>query len=148
MKFPTVETNDLNGKSYALPQDFEGKYILVLIAYLQWQQQQVDSWVPFLDELEQNVTGFRYYELPLVGEMGWFGRKQLDFFMRTGIPDKETRSRTLTLYIERAPFREKLGIETEAEIALLLLDPEYEVVWRGMGAYDAETAVSLRQALL
>lgn len=147
MQFPHVTTRDLNGAEKTLPADFSGDLNLVLIAYVQWQQREVDSWLPTADRLEATLPNFRYYEVPVVGQMGRFGQMQLDFWMRTGIPDRETRARTLTLYVDRAAFRRQLGIGDEAHIALLLLDRAGTIVWRGSGAYSAATAASLQEAL-
>ncbi|MEM8858980.1 MAG: hypothetical protein AAGD96_11705 [Chloroflexota bacterium] len=147
-RFPNLETKDLNGKAVRLPSDFSTEYTLLFIAYLQWQQREVDSWIPFAEELEATVPNLRYYELPVVGEMGFFGRKQLDFWMRTGIHDIETRSRTLTLYIDRANFCRQLGIETEDNIAILLLDKNHKTVWKEYGAFDISYAKSIRKLLV
>ncbi|MCG8349983.1 MAG: hypothetical protein MI924_19635 [Chloroflexales bacterium] len=46
MKFPNVATKDLNGDAKTLPNDFAGDLNLLLIAYEQWQQREVDSWLP------------------------------------------------------------------------------------------------------
>lgn len=143
MQFPQIQTKDLNGNIVNLPQDFKGKLNLILVAYERWHQKDVDSWVPLLDKLEAKIADFCYYELPVVGEMGWFGQKQLDFWMRTGIPDKDTRAKTLTLYISRHQFRQDLEITNKNHISLLLLDKEGRVIWRTLGAYTEESGHAL-----
>lgn len=143
MKFPSISSKDLNGRQRTLPNDFEGNWNLLLIAYEQWQQNEVNTWLPVVDKLENDVDGFHYYELPVVGEMGMFGRMQLDYWMRNGIPDSETRDRTITLYTDQTDFRDALEIPDQEHIALLMLDNDGNVIWRGDGAYSSDTAKSL-----
>lgn len=147
MRFPTITTDDLNRQQRVLPRDFAGDVNLLLVAYLQQHQREVNTWVPSLLELERRIDGFRYYELPVVGKMNLVGRKSLDYFMRAGIPDPDVRERTLTLYVDRAEFRRALDIPTEDTIGLVLLDAHHEVVWQGLGPWQQATAVALEAAL-
>jgi hypothetical protein len=47
MKFPFVIGKNLEGKRYQLPMDFEGEKNLVFLAFHQFQQPHVNSWLPF-----------------------------------------------------------------------------------------------------
>jgi len=38
-----------------LPQDVQGKLNLLFIPFEQWQQMEVDSWMPLAKELEQQI---------------------------------------------------------------------------------------------
>lgn len=147
MRFPNTTTRDLNGDLRTLPADFTGELNLILLAYQQWHQREVDSWVPLAEKLEKEYPDFRYYELPLVGNMNFIGRLSLDYWMRQGIPDKRTRARTLTLYQDRADFRQKLNIETEETIALVLLNGSGDVLWQALGPYADQTARSLSSVI-
>ncbi len=143
MQFPIITTRDLNGDEKTLPADFTGDINLIFIAYYQWHQREVDSWIRTANQLEKEFENFQYYELPVVGEMNWFGQKQLDFWMRTGIQDRKTRARTLTLYVNQSEFRQQVGIDTENTIALILLNREGKLLWQALGPYSDETAQSL-----
>ena len=147
MRFPTLTTKDLNGNRRHLPDDFKGDINLLLIAYLRQHQDDVDTWVPRLEELEAQHPSFRYYELPVVAPLSRLGRMSLDFGMRAGIPDPDTRERTLTLYVDRAEFRRSLDIPTEDTIALVLLDHDHQVTWQGLGPWQEATAADLDTAL-
>ena len=48
MKFPHVKATSLTSKSYHLPRDLEGELNLVMVAFKQWQQDWVDTWIPSL----------------------------------------------------------------------------------------------------
>lgn len=147
MQFPKLTTRDLNGAKRDLPDDFGGEINLLLVAYLRHHQEDVDTWVPRLRELEADIPGLRYYELPVVGPMNRLGRLSLDLGMRAGIPDPDVRERTLTLYVDRAEFRRSLGIPTEDTIALVLLDRDHRVAWQDLGPFRDDTASELDRAL-
>lgn len=143
-QLPPVATNDLNGVRRTLP---NGRLNILLIAYQQWQQLEVDSWVPVLQSLERRHNKLSYYELPVVGEMDAFRRRSLDCFMRRGIPDRQVRSRTLTFYTDAAGFREPLGIPDEEHIAIVLVDGDGLVLWRGSGPHTPGAARALGAAV-
>ncbi|MEM9775980.1 MAG: hypothetical protein AAF902_15495 [Chloroflexota bacterium] len=147
MNFPSLTSKDLNDRKLNLPDDLSGQINLLFIAYQQWQQREVDSWVPFAQELEATVPGLSYYELPVVGPMGFWGRTQLDFWMRTGITDFKTRSKTITLYVDRDLVKRPLGIDTEDHIAIVLLDENNQAIWRDHSMFDIQKAKSLRQVI-
>ena len=143
-QLPPVATKDLNGVRRTLP---NGRLNVLLIAYQQWQQLEVNSWVPALQSLERRHDELSYYELPVVGEMDVFRRRSLDFFMRRGIPDRQVRSRTLTFYTDAAGFRAPLGIPDEDHIAVVLVDGDGLVLWRGSGPHSAGAEQALRNAV-
>ncbi len=143
-QLPPVATNDLNGVRRTLP---DGRLNVLLIAYQQWQQLEVDSWVPALRGLEQRHDELSYFELPVVGEMDVFRRRSLDYFMRRGIPDRQVRSRTLTVYTDTAGFRAPLGIDDEDHIAVVLVDGDGLVLWRGTGPHTPGAARALGAAV-
>ena len=146
-KFQSLTTYDLNGKSVTLPDDFEHDFNLLFVAYDRWHQREVDSWVPFAAELEAEFDQFHFYELPVVGQMNLIGRTRLDFIMRQGIPNPETRGRTLTYYVDRAKFRQMLGIETADHIAVILVDRSGSVLWKTYGPFAEEQAIDLKNKL-
>ena len=52
MQFPSVMGFNLPRKKLSLPEAFEGELNLVFVAFQQWQQSQVDTWIPFARQLE------------------------------------------------------------------------------------------------
>lgn len=144
-RLPRLSTRDLNGVRRTLP---NGRLAILLIAYERWQQLEVDSWIPALTALERHHKDVSYFELPVVGEMNAVGRRSLDFFMRRGIPDRHVRARTLTFYVDTAGFREPLGIPDEDHVAVVLVDADGLVLWRGYGAHSVSAERSLRAAIV
>jgi len=144
MYFPTFKTNDLNDDDWALPQDFDHTFNLLFIAYHLRHQHQIYSWLPTAELLEQQHPDLRYYEIPVVGRMGWFRRKRLNYWMRIGLQSYDMRSRTLTIYENRDQFCHNLAIDTQHEITLLLLNGRGEEIWRTTGWHSPEKESRLR----
>jgi hypothetical protein len=147
LRFPEIRTKDLNGREVVMPDELEGELNLLVLAYEQYQQAEVDTWVPVLEELERLRKSFFYYEVPMPGPLGSFQRIRLDGWMKMGIRDERTRARTLTLYVDRASIREPLGIESESTIALVLVDRSGAVVWKALGPRSSAVEASLRTVM-
>jgi len=96
MQFPTVSGSNLQRSKFTLPQDLQGELNLVLIAFQQWQQTQVDTWIPFARQLEKDHPALRYYELPTIQRLNTLARTFINEGMRAGIPDLVARERTIT----------------------------------------------------
>jgi hypothetical protein len=67
--------------------------------------------------------------------------------MRAGIPDKATRARTITLYIDKAKFRQALDIPNENSMWIYLFDQLGNVLWYIEGKYDHGKGDALQSAL-
>ena len=89
----------------------------------------------------------RYYELPTIDKLNPITRWFINNGMRSGIPDKTQRARTITLYIDKRPFKTSLNLAAEDTIYALLLDRAGLVVWRASGDYTEEKGKSLEQFL-
>ena len=138
MQFPKVTGSNLQRKKLALPQDFQGELNLVMIAFQQWQQTQVDTWIPFARQLEETYSGVRYYELPTIQRLNALARTFVNEGMRAGIPNPVARERTITLYLDKDEFRQALQLPHEDNIYVLLLDRQGQVLWRVEGAFTPE----------
>ena len=142
-QFPGVTGSNLQRRELELPQGFQGELNLVLIAFQQWQQTQVDTWIPFARQLEETHSGVRYYELPTIRRLNVLARTFINEGMRAGISDPVARERTITLYVDKETFRESLQLSREDDIHVLLLDRHGHVLWRAEGAFTAEKGDSL-----
>ena len=85
MKFPTIKSKTLNKNEYQLPNDLRGEYNVVIVAFTQYHQRDVDTWIPFLQILERDNSNIHYYELPTVNNRGPLFRFYLDGIMRGGL---------------------------------------------------------------
>lgn len=146
--FPRVEGSNLEGDRFVLPADFGGDINVVLIAFKREQQRDVDSWTPLLKRIAEANPGVRVYELPTLARRYRLMRSFIDGGMRSGIPDRAVRAATVTLYIDKSPFRRALGLQDEDRIYVLLVDRQGQVHWRTDGAFDPSAAVELESAVL
>ncbi len=143
--FPLVSGFNLNRQEFEFPRDFEGELNLIIVPFQQYQQQIVNTWIPFVQETEATFPGFIYYELPTIYEMPVLSRTFINEGMRAGIPDQTARERTITLYLDKSKFKSALEIADENDITLFLVDRNGEILWRANGAYTQEKADSLLQ---
>lgn len=145
--FPAVHGANLEGREFHLPGDFEGRVNLVFVAFKREQQSAVDTWLAPAREWVNRHEGLRYYELPTIHAANRFMRWFIDNGMRRGIPDPAAREVTITLYLDKEPFREALQIPTEDAIYTFLLDERGRVVWRTEGEYTQKLAGDLEQKI-
>jgi hypothetical protein len=146
-RFPALDALNLDKRPVKLPHDFAGERNLVVIAFQRQQQKDVDTWLDTRKRFETIDPALRYYELPTLARLNVFARWFIDNGMRGGIPSHEQRARTITLYLDKEPFRAALGLGDESSIYVLLLDREGNILWRSQGNFDESKAQSLEQAL-
>jgi hypothetical protein len=145
--FPIVSGNNLMRIEYEFPRDFEGEYNLLFVPFQQWQQREVNTWIPAAQQLEQERKGLVYYELPTIYELPALSRTFINEGMRAGIPDQTARERTITLYLDKERFKKALAIDSEDAITVLLVDNEGTILWRESGAYTSDKIEELRNQL-
>lgn len=146
--FPAVTGKNLNRKKHQFPEDFPTRLTIVLIAFRQHQQMDINTWLPFAEQLEKTFADVAYVELPVIYKMNAFGQFMLNEGMRAGIPDLKARERTITLYLDKHLFTRNLGIASEDEIQVLLVGEHGEVLWHETGLFTTEKGAALKQELL
>ena len=147
MQFPEISGHNLLRSNMNLPADFEGKLNIVFIAFQRWQQNDIDSWLPFINELKKAYSGIQTYELPVIYRMNRLSRFFINEGMRAGIPNHDTRAHTITLYTDRKAFRSQLHLPSDDTIYLLLVDEQGKVVWRCEGPITNQKATNLKQQI-
>ena len=145
--FPTVHGSNLNRRAFNLPGDFESERNLVIVAFQRDQQAIVDTWTAPIRGLLARYPDLRFYELPTISRGNPLFRAWLDGAMRGGIPDRQSREQTITLYLDKVAFRQALGLPHEDTIYVLLVDRAGRVFWRGEGEYSAQLAAELERVL-
>ena len=148
MQFPIVAGRDIDGNDFVVPTDFAGELNLVLMAFAQEHQYDVNTWLPHARELEKSLQEFRVYEVPTLWEMNWLQRRQLDFWMSAGIRDPLARATTITLYTNLEAMQSALEIPDFDVIQVLLLDRDGLVVWRSEGSFTSAKFEGLAEALM
>jgi hypothetical protein len=145
--FPTVQGRNLERRDLELPADFAGERNVVLVAFRQRQQREVNSWLPALTTMRREAGDLGVYEIPAL-HRGWTPlRGWIDGGMASGIADRATREATITVYINKAPFKAALRIASESQIQVLLLDDAGRVLHRELGAATPDAIRRMRGAL-
>lgn len=147
MTFPTVSGSSLQREKLTLPQDFAGEYNLLFIAFQQWQQDEVNTWINLAESLEARFLGLVYYELPTIRSLNALSKFFINEGMRAGIPNPKSRERTITLYLDKDDFRAALNLEDEEHIFVLLIDQQGKELWRARGPHSQASEAELLQVL-
>jgi len=142
-RFPVVTSDNLEGRTFTLPRDFAGDRNVVFVAFLREQQKDVDTWVPYVKQLAARTPGIEYYELPTIKKMIGLMKWTINKGMRAGIADQSARDHTITLYIDKAPFKQALAITDEGTIHVLVVNKAGDVLWRSEGRFTEEKGAAL-----
>ena len=147
MTFPTVNGSNLQRAKLTLHQDFEGDYNLLFIAFQQWQQDEVNTWIALAENCEARFPGLVYYELPTIRVLSGISKFFINEGMQAGIPNPKSRERTITLYLEKDDFRTALDMQDEEHIFALLIDHQGNELWRARGPYNQSSEAGLLEVL-
>ncbi len=137
--FPAVEGKSLMGEVVQFPDVFSKRsFHVVVIAFEQEQQSEVDTWLPSLKGLLDEREDVDYFELPTISRMNAVMRWIIYRGMRSGIKDEGDRTRTVTLHIDKEPFKSGLKIDSEESIVLVVVDDKGKVIGRSEGVFGEE----------
>jgi hypothetical protein len=117
------------------------------MAFRQWQQRDVDTWLRVAARLEAEFAGFRVYELPVISRVYRPAARFIDGGMRAGIPDSDVRDSTITLYLDRHQFLADLGITSVRSIVPMLVTRTGDILWRTRGPLTAHAEKTLGEVL-
>jgi hypothetical protein len=143
--FPTITTNDLNGRAATFPRDFPGQRTLVLIAYEQEQQKQLDVWIDKLELKKSDAPA--WIEMPVIEDYGSIWRGAVDAGMRSGIVKEVDRARVFTVYASRVAFRASLKLPATGDVSLLWVERDGTIRHRVDGTFTDQKAAELRKAM-
>lgn len=145
--FPTVSGQNLDRQEFEFPRDFAGELNVLFVPFQQRHQLTVNTWVPFVRDVEAAYPGVVYYELPTIDEMPAMSRMFINEGMRAGIPDQTSRERTITLYLNTADFMRATDIPDKRNVHTLLVDRAGNILWRATGEYSPEKGEALLAAI-
>jgi len=141
--FPTIEGSSLEGKEYSFPKGGDTAYSILLVAFWRSQQSEVDTWIPFLKNLEDKHQDVKFYEIPIISTGFIWMKSIIDGGMRAGIPDKSARERTITLYTYKKSLLKDMGVKKQDHIAVYLINREGDILWNQRGAFTTEKGKEL-----
>lgn len=144
--FPSVTGINLNGRTVEIPAELPGKGRIVIVAFEQRQQADVDTWINALTPDLAASPGLALYEIPVIYTGSAPFRFWVNNGMRSGITGEVARNRTITVYTDRARFYETLQVRQDS-ITTFVLAPNGAIAWRTDGPATAAGLASVRTAL-
>ena len=146
--FPTVSGLDLTGKNRLIPQGFKTDKMIVIVAYLQKQQADVDTWFPHIKQLLKEDKNLEYFELPTISKMSAPMRSIIYNGMRGGIKSDWMRKHVVTLHLDKKTFNKHLKITNEKQVYLYLLEKDGKIIQRWDGLYSLKKLNELKSKIL
>ena len=140
-RFPEVTAESLAKTRESIPESAKGKVTLVVVAFLQQSQPQLDSWLGPFAERFGGKDGFTFYEVPMISSGYRFMRIIIDSGMRGGIP-REKHKNVVTMYGDVEKYMKELNLEARFGYAFLL-DKEGIIRWQGQGFATPESLKEL-----
>lgn len=133
--FPSVQGKSLDGEETKIPEVFKGKKVILVLAYKQDAQFDVDRWG--IGFFTSSLSLPPIYEIPTIpGLIPSLFKESIDGGMRKGIP-KESWKDVITVYgSDGGKLTEWTGTENPNNARVVLLDEEGRVLWfhdRGYG---------------
>jgi hypothetical protein len=136
--FPQVSGSSLAGEHFEFPRSFGADMTLAIVAFWDWQQPMVDTWIEAASQLERQSPSFEYFEMPVLQRSMREVHQFIDNGMRVGTRDRVTREKTVTLYVEKREFLRSIGLPTDDEIYAILAGPSGLImrIWSGSATPD------------
>ncbi len=147
MQFPRVQGRNLLQQGFSLPGDFSRPFNIVLLCFTMEQQLEVNTWLESLEQLKETCRELEVYELPTLSKRNLLEQGLLDYWMRQGISDQQTRATTITLYVNLREFANHLELPHLDSIFVVLVDQNGSVLHREAGAFSHEKSLRLTAQL-
>jgi hypothetical protein len=156
VRLAPVRGRTLDGTSCRLPDELPGERTLVVIAFRQRHQREVDAWIDLAVDLGVPASPLgatlpmstAVIEVPLLGRRWLPARRFIDGGMATGIADPLVLARTVTAYTDPVAFRRACGLRGGGrQVEILLARRDGSVEWSAQGAVGAGSRTALAAAL-
>lgn len=168
LRFAPLRTRALDGTARRLPAELPGERTLVILAYRQRHQRDVDAWialavaagVPATPRGHALPMATAVVEVPFLSARWLPVRRLIDGGMAQSIADPDVLARTLTAYGSPAAHRRACGLDGRdgrgasaggEEVEALVVDRTGAVRWHASGPpsrVEADVLDAMRRALL
>jgi hypothetical protein len=147
--FPEVKARNLNGLELRIPNDLHNRATILIVALKRCHLSMVESWLPQLEELCQEIPGTVFYELPTMPALYAPVRGIID----NGIVQqhggkKDTAEHTFTVYTNQSAFMKNARIASADTIHVFLLDRSGQVAYRATGPWTELKGRVLRESVV
>jgi hypothetical protein len=161
LRLAPVRTRALDGTRFDLPQDLPAERTLVLLAYRQRHQRDVDAWIALavargVPPTPRGVVGpmrTAVIEVPFLSGRWAPLRRAIDGGMARGIADPDVLARTLTAYGAPSSHRRASGLSGPGsaagrEVEAMVVTRDGRVLWHATGGPGAAPAGTVEALLL
>jgi len=142
-----LEGRALDGRDYVLPGALPRPINLLAIAFRRDHQRLVDTWLPWLSEIERCREDVGVYEVPVLSALYSPARSFIDGGMARAIADRSARAGTITVYTDVHRVQRDLRLEGTDTIAIVALERTGRILACEIGGFDARKAERLAAAL-
>jgi len=156
VRLAPVRGRALDGTPCRLPDELPGERTLVVVAFRQRHQRDVDAWIDLAVGLGVPASPLgaalpmptAVIEVPLLGRRWLPARRLIDGGMATGIADPLVLARTITAYTDPVAFRRACGLRGGGrQVEVLLARRDGSVEWADRGAPGPDGRAKLAAAL-
>lgn len=150
-----VQGRALDGTVVELPSELPAAHTVVVLAFRQRHQGDVDRWIELAVVLgvppsPLGVDGpmdTAVIEVPVLGRRYLGARRFIDGGMAASIRDPAVLARTVTVYTDPAAFRRRCRVPTAEEVTALLVDRAGAASWHRTGPPQPADRDALAAAL-
>lgn len=148
--FPELKARNLHGRELNIPNDLLNHRATVLIVALKrCHIPMVESWLPHLEELQNEIPGINFYELPTMPALYAPVRGIIDSgIAQQHCKQKDTAEHTFTVYTNQTTFMKNARIASPDTIHIFLLDGDGQVLYRATGSWSEQKHQVLRESIL
>jgi hypothetical protein len=155
VRLAPVRGRALDGTEVVLPDDLPGDQTLVVLAFRQRQQPEVDRWIELAVSLGVAATPLgaprplrrAVVEVPVLGRRYLAARRFIDGGMATGIGDPAVLARTVTVYTDPIAYRRRCGLGSGEAVRVLLTRRDGRVSFVATGPPGEHHRAELARAL-
>jgi hypothetical protein len=143
---PTISFDNLSKNRVTLPADLHSDRNLMLLYFELTQQADVDNWNTVIDRWRSSDPSLTSYTSLVSSQKNFLSRWWQNASMR-GASDPSRWPTTLPLYVNKHAFERQLGIPSEKQVTLLLLDRKGRVLSRVTGPPADNSRTGMENAL-
>jgi hypothetical protein len=140
--FPHIVCRNLAGDTITLPGAALGKKTLVVMAYRQATQPQVDTWLKPWNARMQGKPGVAGYEIPMIKGFYKPFRGWIDGGMASALP-RTVWEQVVTYYGSWDAYLPALGVKDTQLAYVYLLDAQGLIRWTHIGPADEASLAAL-----
>ena len=145
-RFPDVTGAALDGTPFASPRDLAGARTIAMVGFALEHRPELESWVPYLDAVVRRRSDVRA-RLFIGLSVPKLLRAGILSAMRAAVTKPELRASTIPLFVDVDAFSRALGIGDRRHLAVLLVEPDGRIAWRGSGAFTEAAGAALTAEL-